>query len=148
MSVPAAMVAALSLQVPTQIGATGECRSQPMRAPATRLDEKPRQLQRVAGILVYASSDAYTKSTTSSLIQITSQPAVMRRPAQGMISDARLGARFDAILDDIEQYLTSCGALTAAPLRVGILTRALFNLEEEHLVFVEESIQAYAKVRA
>lgn len=33
--------------------------------------------------------------------------------------------------------------LRANPLRIGISTRALFDLEEEHLVFVRDGIQAY-----
>src|SRR4029450_7605985 len=37
--------------------------------------------------------------------------------------------------------------LRAAPLRIGISTRALFNLEEEHAVFVEQGVQAYAKLQ-
>jgi 5'-nucleotidase len=37
--------------------------------------------------------------------------------------------------------------LRAAPLRIGISTRALFNLEEEHAVFVKEGVQAYAKLQ-
>ncbi|MBO6916793.1 MAG: 5'-nucleotidase [Rhizobiaceae bacterium] len=32
-------------------------------------------------------------------------------------------------------------------MRIGISTRALFDLEEEHTVFVEESVQAYAKLQ-
>jgi 5'-nucleotidase len=34
--------------------------------------------------------------------------------------------------------------LRATPLRIGISTRALFNLEEEHSVFVNEGVRAYA----
>ena len=37
--------------------------------------------------------------------------------------------------------------LKQAPLRIGVSTRALFNLEEEHAVFVELGVQAYAKLQ-
>jgi 5'-nucleotidase len=37
--------------------------------------------------------------------------------------------------------------LGEAPLRIGISTRALFNLEEEHAVFVKQGVQAYAKLQ-
>jgi 5'-nucleotidase len=37
--------------------------------------------------------------------------------------------------------------LREAPLRIGISTRALFNLEKEHAVFVEQGVQAYAKLQ-
>jgi 5'-nucleotidase len=37
--------------------------------------------------------------------------------------------------------------LRADPLRIGISTRALFNLEEEHRVFEEEGVHAYAKMQ-
>lgn len=37
--------------------------------------------------------------------------------------------------------------LRASPIRIGISTRALFNLEEEHLVFEEQGVQAYAALQ-
>jgi 5'-nucleotidase len=37
--------------------------------------------------------------------------------------------------------------LRSAPLRIGISTRALFDLEEEHSVFVNQGVQAYAKLQ-
>src|SRR5215469_6259720 len=37
--------------------------------------------------------------------------------------------------------------LRATPLRIGISTRALFNLEEEHSVFVNKGVQAYAELQ-
>lgn len=37
--------------------------------------------------------------------------------------------------------------LKDTPLRIGISTRALFDLEEEHLVFEEEGVQAYAALQ-
>lgn len=37
--------------------------------------------------------------------------------------------------------------LRAAPLRIGISTRALFDLEEEHEVFVKQGVQDYAKLQ-
>jgi 5'-nucleotidase len=37
--------------------------------------------------------------------------------------------------------------LRAAPLRIDISTRALFDLEEEHAVFVEQGVQSYAKLQ-
>ena len=40
-----------------------------------------------------------------------------------------------------------CEFLRATPLRIGISTRALFDLEEEHSVFVEQGVQAYAKLQ-
>jgi 5'-nucleotidase len=40
-------------------------------------------------------------------------------------------------MEDIE------GTLRSAPLRIGISSRALFDLEEEHRVFVNEGVQAY-----
>jgi 5'-nucleotidase len=40
-----------------------------------------------------------------------------------------------------------CELLRATPLRIGISTRALFNLEEEHSVFVNEGVRAYAKLQ-
>lgn len=38
-------------------------------------------------------------------------------------------------------------SLRAAPLRIGISTRALFDLEEEHRIFEEQGVQAYAKMQ-
>ncbi|MDX2388079.1 hypothetical protein GHK29_04920 [Sinorhizobium medicae] len=37
--------------------------------------------------------------------------------------------------------------LQAAPLRIGISTRALFDLEEEHAVFVRDGVWAYADLQ-
>jgi 5'-nucleotidase len=37
--------------------------------------------------------------------------------------------------------------LRDTPLRIGISTRALFNLEEEHAVFVKQGVQAYATLQ-
>jgi 5'-nucleotidase len=37
--------------------------------------------------------------------------------------------------------------LRKAPLRIGISTRALFNLEEEHAVFEKEGVKAYSKLQ-
>lgn len=37
-----------------------------------------------------------------------------------------------------------CEPLRSQPLRIGISTRALFDLEEEHLVFVSQGVQAYS----
>ena len=37
--------------------------------------------------------------------------------------------------------------LRSRPLRIGISTRALFNLEEEHSIFVNEGVQAYAALQ-
>lgn len=37
--------------------------------------------------------------------------------------------------------------LQAAPLRVGISTRALFDLEEEHGVFLNRGVEAYARLQ-
>ncbi|MGE3778447.1 MAG: 5'-nucleotidase [Pirellulaceae bacterium] len=39
------------------------------------------------------------------------------------------------------------GLLRLAPLRIGISTRALFDLEEEHQVFEKHGIQTYAKMQ-
>lgn len=38
-------------------------------------------------------------------------------------------------------------ALESAPLRIGISTRALFDLEEEHRVFEQQGVQAYARMQ-
>jgi 5'-nucleotidase len=38
-------------------------------------------------------------------------------------------------------------ALRANPLRIGISTRALFDLEEEHCVFEERGVKAYAAMQ-
>jgi len=38
-------------------------------------------------------------------------------------------------------------ALRSNPLRIGISTRALFNLEEEHRVFEEEGVEAYSEMQ-
>ncbi|WP_193375003.1 5'-nucleotidase [Bradyrhizobium yuanmingense] len=35
--------------------------------------------------------------------------------------------------------------LRAQPLRIGISTRALFNLEEEHAVFQSQGVEAYRR---
>ncbi|MBK3746071.1 5'-nucleotidase, partial [Paraburkholderia aspalathi] len=35
--------------------------------------------------------------------------------------------------------------LRAAPLRIGISTRALFDLEEEHKIFIDQGVQAYSE---
>jgi len=37
--------------------------------------------------------------------------------------------------------------LRAQPLRIGISTRALFNLEEEHTVFQGQGVEAYSKLQ-
>lgn len=37
--------------------------------------------------------------------------------------------------------------LKANPLRIGISTRALFDLEAEHRVFEEQGVQAYVKMQ-
>ena len=37
--------------------------------------------------------------------------------------------------------------LKASPLRIGISTRALFDLEEEHRVFEEQGVQAYIQMQ-
>ena len=37
--------------------------------------------------------------------------------------------------------------LGATPLRIGISTRALFNLEEEHSVFLRDGVRAYAELQ-
>jgi 5'-nucleotidase len=37
--------------------------------------------------------------------------------------------------------------LISEPLRIGISTRALFNLEEEHSIFVDKGVQAYAALQ-
>jgi len=37
--------------------------------------------------------------------------------------------------------------LRSQPLRIGVSTRALFNLEEEHSVFVNDGVQAYAELQ-
>jgi 5'-nucleotidase len=37
--------------------------------------------------------------------------------------------------------------LQAKPLRIGISTRSLFNLEEEHAVFIDKGVQAYAELQ-
>lgn len=37
--------------------------------------------------------------------------------------------------------------LRARPLRIGISTRALFDLEEEHSVFISEGVQAYSALQ-
>jgi 5'-nucleotidase len=44
-------------------------------------------------------------------------------------------------MNDIRETLRS------QPLRIGISTRSLFNLEEEHAVFVNEGVQAYAALQ-
>jgi len=41
----------------------------------------------------------------------------------------------------------SSDLLRTKPLRIGISTRALFNLEEEHSVFMTEGVRAYAKLQ-
>lgn len=41
----------------------------------------------------------------------------------------------------------SAVALRAAPLRIGISTRALFDLEEEHEVFVSQGVDAYCELQ-
>jgi 5'-nucleotidase len=42
---------------------------------------------------------------------------------------------------------SSAEALRAAPLRLGISTRALFDLEEEHEIFANEGVDAYSKLQ-
>ena len=42
---------------------------------------------------------------------------------------------------------TSAKPLESQPLRIGISSRSLFNLEEEHAVFVNEEVQAYATLQ-
>lgn len=37
--------------------------------------------------------------------------------------------------------------LRAQPLRIGISTRALFNLEEEHAVFQSQGVEAYSALQ-
>ena len=37
--------------------------------------------------------------------------------------------------------------LRKTPLRIGISTRALFDLEEEHQVFVDEGVAAYVNLQ-
>ena len=37
--------------------------------------------------------------------------------------------------------------LRSQPLRIGVSTRALFDLEEEHSVFTSEGVQAYAALQ-
>jgi 5'-nucleotidase len=39
------------------------------------------------------------------------------------------------------------GSLRANPLRIGISTRALFDLEEEHRLFEEQGVKAYAAMQ-
>jgi 5'-nucleotidase len=46
-----------------------------------------------------------------------------------------------------EQETVGLAMLRADSLRIGISTRALFNLEEEHRVFEEQGVQAYAKMQ-
>lgn len=41
----------------------------------------------------------------------------------------------------------SAASLSAGPLRIGISTRALFNLEEEHRVFEDMGVKAYAAMQ-
>lgn len=42
---------------------------------------------------------------------------------------------------------TAKDSLRNAPLRIGVSTRALFDLEEEHKVFVNQGVQAYARLQ-
>jgi len=37
--------------------------------------------------------------------------------------------------------------LRLKPLRIGVSTRALFDLEEEHAVFVEKGVKSYAELQ-
>ncbi len=50
--------------------------------------------------------------------------------------------RFDRHISDADRAL-----LRKAPLRIGISTRALFDLEEEHRVFEEKGVQAYVELQ-
>lgn len=43
--------------------------------------------------------------------------------------------------------MTERELLRETPLRIGISTRALFNLEEEHAVFVNQGVRAYAELQ-
>lgn len=49
--------------------------------------------------------------------------------------------------DEIEQRNDAIDALRNNPLRIGISTRALFDLEEEHRVFDEQGVKAYATMQ-
>jgi len=47
----------------------------------------------------------------------------------------------DTSLEELKEQLRQ------RPLRIGVSTRALFDLEEEHGVFVEEGVEAYARMQ-
>jgi 5'-nucleotidase len=46
-----------------------------------------------------------------------------------------------------KQETDACATLRADPLRIGISTRALFDLEEEHRIFEDKGVQAYASLQ-
>jgi 5'-nucleotidase len=51
------------------------------------------------------------------------------------------------LLSERGQETDACTTLKANPLRIGISTRALFDLEAEHRVFEEQGVQAYVKMQ-
>jgi 5'-nucleotidase len=53
----------------------------------------------------------------------------------------------NASLESKDNNDTPADSLRANPLRVGISTRALFDLEEEHRVFEDQGVQAYAAMQ-
>jgi 5'-nucleotidase len=50
-------------------------------------------------------------------------------------------------LEDTQVVDSPADTLRSSPLRIGISTRALFDLEEEHRVFEEEGVKAYAAMQ-
>ena len=58
-----------------------------------------------------------------------------------VIANASFKSKNDSGSDDPAVFLT------ANPLRIGISTRALFNLEEEHRVFEDQGVKAYAAMQ-
>jgi 5'-nucleotidase len=51
------------------------------------------------------------------------------------------------VASEQDQEVDALTTLKANPLRIGISTRALFDLEAEHQVFEEEGVQAYVKMQ-
>ena len=49
--------------------------------------------------------------------------------------------------DSVDEKSAAAASLRSNPLRIGISTRALFDLEEEHYVFTSEGVKAYASMQ-
>jgi len=50
-------------------------------------------------------------------------------------------------LDGSLDYAALAASLRASPLRIGVSTRALFDLEEEHTVFLQQGVDAYCRLQ-